>query len=586
MDDGDDGDKRDNTAMASTMSTKQCDNGIYFDIDDTPDDEIDTNLIVDTTTPGVEVESRQIKTEDDERRLMHPFPVIGIEKLHDLGHPATTTTTAMTTATTTMMNTELKHYECALRTKDTLVTETTTSSIFVSFSTFCADFLDAFLLNICFRGVNTSPDDRSHCSYHHHFGLDRRRPQVTVKVQATVVVPYDDDNSDLNANESDDNEERRRTKQHQASSLESKWSESHFIGVVAGFDTTYNDDDDDNSRPRYGRERDIQIRNGRAKVGTPVTSLRTIGTTARTISIPASDLISLSRFENLDRGEIVAVMKTYLPAFGALYHGIDLKNRRKRFSGKLLKETNILISQGCSVDVEAFTRLALLGGTDRVFILKAPGIHPIRSSLVDRLNSSRVVVMEGNATELHETILHQSMDLIIDLGCLSNIELLQRSLSPGGRLVCVERQKIRRANIASRLKQFVEQAALMKLDGSCIYDHSNVCKNPHSDVSQDLEYLLGLTQKRRLRPLIDRYIKARDVQVMKADMMKRPPQGAVICEPWRGILTPTSPDSVAEYEQEWARSSFWLHVTATPNVGNSSRSSIGGSGVRRLSSLM
>ena len=119
----------------------------------------------------------------------------------------------------------------------------------------------------------------------------------------------------------------------------------------------------------------------------------------------------------------------------------------------------------------------------------------------------------------------------------------------------MERRKIR-PSIGYRLKNIAGQATLMKIKGSCIYDYDDVCKNATSDVVEDLEYLLGLAQKRKLRPLVDKYIKARDVQVMKDDMKKRPPRGAVICEPWRGI--PSASDSVSLFRQEWNKTSFWI----------------------------
>lgn len=408
-----------------------------------------------------------------------------------------------------------------------------------SFPTFF-DFMDAFLLFSCFRGVPVTAADRS---YTQRLG---KKQNVTIRVEATVVP--------LRHTQDDGQYGPPKSATRRLFDLDSKLAESNFVGVVDGFDK----DDVDQQ---------LETPNGTVRTGTIVTSIRKkCATKARVAIVPAQDLISLSRYGDLDAGEVAAIMKTYLPAFGALYHGVDLRWRTQRSSNGFLKERNILVSHGSDIDAEALARLALLGGAYRVYVLKAPSKTGI--SLLDRLNSSRVVVLEADAEELHESVLFQSMDVIIDLGFLNNIDLLRTSLAPRGRLVCVE-PKSRSGNLVSRLHEIAGQASLMKVKGTCIYDYDDMCKNNYGDVVEDLEHLLELTQRRKLRPLVDKYIKARDVEIIQDAMRKHPPRGAIICEPWREH--PSKQESVTQFHEEWRLKSSWVkHAIVEDEFDNES----------------
>mmetsp|Transcript_19751 Transcript_19751/g.31844 ORF Transcript_19751/g.31844 Transcript_19751/m.31844 type:complete len:154 (-) Transcript_19751:2112-2573(-) len=124
------------------------------------------------------------------------------------------------------------------------------------------------------------------------------------------------------------------------------------------------------------------------------------------------------------------------------------------------------------------------------------------------------------------------MDVIVDLSFFKNIDFLKLALSSKGRLVCVAPRGQSKSLIA-RVKEMLGQATLIKQPGTTIYDFDDMCKSNYGEVLRDLQYLLDQTKERRLRPKVDRYIKARDVEIMQEDMAMRPPGGTVICEPWR-----------------------------------------------------
>ena len=52
-------------------------------------------------------------------------------------------------------------------------------------------------------------------------------------------------------------------------------------------------------------------------------------------------------------------------------------------------------------------------------------------------------------------------------------------------------------------------------------------------LQKDLNFLMRLLAMRKLRPTVDKYIKMRDVTIVREDMKRNPAVGAVVCEPWR-----------------------------------------------------
>jgi NADPH:quinone reductase-like Zn-dependent oxidoreductase len=313
---------------------------------------------------------------------------------------------------------------------------------------------------------------------------------------------------------------------------------------------------------------------GKIKKGTLVTSIRRrCATKARLVTLPVEDLIALPAYEDLDLGEVAAVVSTYLPAFGALFYGLDKRTKEGRFSKKALSGSTILINGGGAVEAEAVTKVALLGGAARVFLFQTESAQLLEKLGGDR---SKVFALLGEPID-HASRLHRSMDIIVDLGLLTNLEFLTASLSLKGRLVSVAASKesvTYGGGFLSRMKEFVGQATLSNVEGTYIYDfHDVVSKRSkyYGEVIRDLKYLLDLTQRRKLRPRVDRYIKPRDVEIMQEDMVRRPANGTVICEPWREQphqhlqhhqATPADPDPITSLEQMDA----WNMTLSTENI--------------------
>lgn len=176
---------------------------------------------------------------------------------------------------------------------------------------------------------------------------------------------------------------------------------------------------------------------------------------------------------------------------------------------------------------------------------------------LEKTNDKRVFALSGEPED-HKSRLHQAMDVIIDLGSLMNFEFLRSSLSPKGRLVCIA-PKGQTKNLVTRINEFVGQATLIKVPGTSIFDFQEMSTSSYGEVIRDLQYLLDLTQRRKLRPRVDRYIKPRDVEIMQEDMARRPPRGAVICEPWREHR---DPDAISSLEQLEA----WSHTMCARSI--------------------
>jgi NADPH:quinone reductase-like Zn-dependent oxidoreductase len=348
-----------------------------------------------------------------------------------------------------------------------------------------------------------------------------RRQKVTIKVEATVV------RNDNVGTEARNNKSSKTTtaisKWRRQFDLDAKLNESTFVGVVESIEN--------NNNGKHNLSI-VTTPTGMIQKGTLVTSIRKCATRARIVTLPAEDIISLSTFQDLDSGEVAALVSTYLPAFGALHHGIDLQSRNKRFTTGSLSNCEIMVSGGSAIESEAVIKLAFMGGAARIFVF------PSSSSIgeyLKRLNSHKVVVLDGEP-KTYLSRLHQKIDVIIDLGYLKDIEFLNRTLSPKGRLVCVAPRNKSKNNIVDNIQELFGQAALIKHPGTSVYDFDEMSKSNYGEVVRDLQYLLDLTQKRKLRPKVDRYVKARDVEIMLEDMAVRPPRGAVICEPWREFV--------------------------------------------------
>ena len=96
-------------------------------------------------------------------------------------------------------------------------------------------------------------------------------------------------------------------------------------------------------------------------------------------------------YQDLDSGEIATILSSYLPVFGALHHGTDLRNRESRFCNGALSNSQVLVSGGNAVEAEAAIKLALLGGASRVYAFQIGNLT--------KINSPKMVELEGDADE-------------------------------------------------------------------------------------------------------------------------------------------------------------------------------------------
>ena len=310
--------------------------------------------------------------------------------------------------------------------------------------------------------------------------------------------------------------------------VEKKLSESYFVGDIH----------------KTGDESE----ESKAKKGAIVTSLRKCAVQSLSVTVPTESLVYLP--PELDPGEAVAVISNYLSAFGALYHGS--KKRAKRFSRKPLRKKKILVTGGGTDEAEAVVKLGLLGGASKIFLLNSR-----KAMTTYHVGSHKVVSLSDRPDEWLPRV-SGSMDIIIDLEYPKNFHEIKAALSKNGRLVCHigESNRYTTPGWFSNIENVVDQAALFLVSGGTVYDFKFECENDYNEVivsttfcksrcepdiecvltfsvQKDLNFLMRLLAMRKLRPTIDKYIKMRDVAIVREDMKRHPAVGAVVCEPWR-----------------------------------------------------
>jgi NADPH:quinone reductase-like Zn-dependent oxidoreductase len=206
--------------------------------------------------------------------------------------------------------------------------------------------------------------------------------------------------------------------------------------------------------------------------GAPVTSLRKCSVKSRLVSVPAESLISLPK--KLDAGEVAALVSTYLPAFGALHHGREVRVREKRFLRSSFKMQKILVTGGGTSEADAVVKLALLGGAFRVFLVKSR-----KTVGKNHIGSHRVIRLNDDPKEWLSR-LDGLVDVVVDLEYPKNFEAIQASVAEEGRIVC--RAPASSRSLLKNLVQIKEQAALCFVKGATMYDFDDMCESNNSDV--------------------------------------------------------------------------------------------------------
>jgi NADPH:quinone reductase-like Zn-dependent oxidoreductase len=236
--------------------------------------------------------------------------------------------------------------------------------------------------------------------------------------------------------------------------IENRLYESNFVGTVTNIDSKA-------SQSNLVR-------------GDQVTSIRKCGTKARFVTMPADSLVVLP--ENLDVGEAVSVISTFLPAFGALHHG----RRECRFLPDSLYNKKVLVTGGTLLEAQAVVKLAIWGGASAVYMLSSSTQVPIK------VKGNRVTLLPDDK-EIWLPLVQQKMDVVVDYDFPNHFGSVTKALGLNGRLVCQSksRSKGQRQDWLVELEQgFVseydsalEMAALCILSNSFLFNFEGICDN-------------------------------------------------------------------------------------------------------------
>ena len=203
--------------------------------------------------------------------------------------------------------------------------------------------------------------------------------------------------------------------------------------------------------------------------GSVVTSLRRGPVKAKYLKLPADALISIPL--GVDTGEATALMATFVPAMGLLFHGI--LDRRDRFSRSALKGCDILVTGGGSDEASAVVSLALLAGANRIFVLQAK-----TSMATSHAESVRVELVSDDPAQWYPVV-DRYMDLIVDLDFPKNFGALYGVLKSTGRMVC---KKPDNNGLLAPFNEFCHELNLVRYPNTSIYDIDHQIENDYPEM--------------------------------------------------------------------------------------------------------
>lgn len=205
------------------------------------------------------------------------------------------------------------------------------------------------------------------------------------------------------------------------------------------------------------------------KQGMKVTSLRRGPVQARQVALPVDALIPVP--SGIDTAEATALVSTFVPAMGLLFHGeVD---KRDRFSATALKGCDVLVTGGGSDEADAAVSLALLSGANRIFVLQSK-----LSMATNLAHSVRIELVSDDPDEWHPVI-DRYMDIIIDLEYPKNFKHLYGKLKNTGRLVC-RRPKI--SGILAPFNELLLELKLLPYPNASMYDLDEQIENEHPEL--------------------------------------------------------------------------------------------------------
>ena len=199
---------------------------------------------------------------------------------------------------------------------------------------------------------------------------------------------------------------------------------------------------------------------------TLVTSIRKCPFKARYVNVPSNELIVVPG--GIDPGEAVSIISTFLPAFEALHHG-DRRVRDSRYSPSSLKDKQVLITGGDSLEAQAAVKLAVWAGAAGVFVLNSGRV------LSKRIHGGHVATLSEDPKQWLPVV-QGDMDVVIDFEYPKDFHSVIASMTRKGRLVCKYPENDIFHRSPSFVSKLVGQSALCAMSRASIFDFDEYVK--------------------------------------------------------------------------------------------------------------
>lgn len=244
------------------------------------------------------------------------------------------------------------------------------------------------------------------------------------------------------------------------------------------------------------------------------------GTSQTNVSIPSNNLLPVPN--DVDAADIACIMAFYLPAFQVLHHG---QRNELRYSKLRFCDMRILITGGATQLVKSIIRLAKYGGARDIFVIAPKEEHILLNQI------ENVTTLSEDREEWFPTI-DAEMDLIIDCSFPKDFQFIRLALAPKGRLICYPTWDARpgTSKSSSEFDYLLEFCQLCTMKRACIFDLQQSAEDSREELEDDLEFLLYLLDKRKIRPVFTRYKNPNDI-IRRAGQSSQRRVDALVFEP-------------------------------------------------------
>lgn len=260
------------------------------------------------------------------------------------------------------------------------------------------------------------------------------------------------------------------------------------------------------------------------KVGDRVVSLMKSGGNARYISLDPSHVVKVPA-DDLDPGETVCLVETYLSAFQLLHASQAKGGTALRYHSKSLRDITVLVLGGLLLNLErAITEIGYICGCTNMFVAS-------KHSGFDVVEEMGVTVLDADST-LWQDHLQNSVDIVLHLGGGLSQSLVEKVLKPAGCLVILSSYTDAQGPFFSKVPT---RGSLAKAEMDNKIIRYNIFKawDLHCEQAKDdLRFLLDLQAGGLLKPFVIDRLPLSKVGEAQQRLETNLQSGFIVCEPW------------------------------------------------------